>query len=443
MSITLGAPTRAVMTSATVAMAAVLAAASPPTTAEPARAERPIASRPQAVQPRIFLTAEQFQQLARLPNVRVVDVRAPSAYARGHIAGAVNLPWQSITVREVDGVRNELPPRAQLQAALRQAGLRYGDTLLIYDDGSLPGQAFVTLEAAGFERIHVLDGGLERWPFARGTVATVLPPSDLVLDRVKEQIVDAAAVKERIGRRDAVIIDNRTEVAWSDGHIPGSTNVDRSVLVGKDGRLLPRPQLQSLLKSYGVTPDKEVVTYCGSGIAASDGYLVLRELGFPRIAVYHGSWDDWSRNPANAQQVGLPNWTFDSAKVAPQPGAGAGGLALLDEAALRTALADGRTVVLDVRSPADFSAGHIKGSINVFWNDTLDPQRNLRPLPELKQLFASKGVTPDKRVVIFTRGGIQVAHAYTVLKLLGYPDVAAYTGRWEGWESRLWANAAR
>jgi 3-mercaptopyruvate sulfurtransferase SseA len=93
MSTTLGAPTRAVMTSATVAMAAVLAAASPPTTAEPARAERPIASRPQAVQPRIFLTAEQFQQLARLPNVRVVDVRAPSAYARGHIAGAVNLPW--------------------------------------------------------------------------------------------------------------------------------------------------------------------------------------------------------------------------------------------------------------------------------------------------------------------------------------------------------------
>jgi 3-mercaptopyruvate sulfurtransferase SseA len=437
-----GAQVRAVLSSITVALAATLAAAPTAASAEPARPGKPAAGQAQAAQPRIYLSADQFERLARQPNVRVLDVRAPAAYAKGHVAGAINLPWQSITLREVDGVRNELPPRAQLQAALRQAGLRYSDTLLIYDDGSLPGQAFVTLEAAGFERIHVLDGGFERWPFARSTEPTVLPPSDLVLDRVKERVVDAAAVKDRVGRRDTVIIDNRTEVAWSDGHIPGSTNVDRSVLVGKDGRLLPPPQLQSLLKSYGVTPDKEVVTYCGSGIAASDGYLVLRELGFPKLAVYHGSWDDWSRNPANAQQVGLTNWTFDPAKVAPQAGA-AGGLALLDEAELRASLADARTVVLDVRSPADYSAGHIKGSVNVFWNDTLDAQRNLKPLPELQQLFRAKGVTPDKRVVIFTRGGIQVAHAYTVLKLLGYPDVAAYTGRWEGWESHLWASAAR
>jgi thiosulfate/3-mercaptopyruvate sulfurtransferase len=410
--------------------------------AEPVSAGTASAATTKADAPRIYLSADQFDRLARQPNVRVVDVRAPAAYAKGHVPGAINLPWQSITLREVDGVRNELPPRAELQAALRQAGLRYSNTLLIYDDGSLPGHAFVTLEAAGFERIHVLDGGFERWPHAKSTTPTVLAPSDLVLDRVKERVVDAAAVKARAGQRDAIVIDNRTEAAWADGHIPGSTNVDRAVLVGKDGRLLPRPQLLSLLKGYGVTPDKEVVTYCGSGIAASDGYLVLRELGFPKLAVYHGSWDDWSRNPANAQQVGLPNWTFEPAKVAAQPGSG-GGLALLDEPGLRAALTDGRTVVVDVRSPADFSAGHIKGSVNVFWNETLDAQRNLRPLPELQRLFAAKGVTPDKRVVIFTRGGIQVAHSYTVLKLLGYPDVAAYTGRWEGWESRLWASTSR
>lgn len=426
----------------TMLVSATLAVAAAIGSAQRAHAATPAAATAKPSTPRIYLSAELFQRVAAHRNVRVVDVRSPAAYAKGHIEGAINLPWQRITVKEVDGVRNELPDRTSLQAALREAGLSYSDTLLIYDEGSLPGQAFIVLEAAGFDRIHVLDGGFARWPFARSTTATVLPPSAITLDRVREQVIDAAAVKERAGRKDSVIVDNRTAGAWSDGHIPGSINVDRSVLLAKDGRLLDRSKLQSVLTSYGVTPDKEIVTYCGSGIAASDGYLVLRELGYPKLAVYHGSWDDWSRSPANTQSVGLPNWTLDPAKV-PTSATAASALPLLDEAELRAALADPRNIVLDVRSPADFSAGHIKGSVNVFWNETLDAQRNLRPLPELQALYAAKAVTPDKRVIIFTRGGIQVAHTFTVLKLLGYGNVAAYSGRWEGWESRLWSVAAR
>jgi len=40
--------------------------------------------------------------------------------------------------------------------------------------------------------------------------------------------------------------------------------------------------------------------------------------------------------------------------------------------------------------------------------------------------------------VVFTRGGVQLTYMYTLLKLLGYPRVSAYTGRWDGWEIPSW-----
>ena len=54
-------------------------------------------------------------------------------------------------------------------------------------------------------------------------------------------------------------------------------------------------------------------------------------------------------------------------------------------------------------------------------------------MEELRALYGAKGVTPDKQVVLFSRGGLQLAHSYLTLKLLGYPRVDAFAGKFEGW----------
>jgi thiosulfate/3-mercaptopyruvate sulfurtransferase len=43
----------------------------------------------------------------------------------------------------------------------------------------------------------------------------------------------------------------------------------------------------------GVTPDREVVTYCQGGYRAAHAWLALRLLGFPRVRNYTGSWKEW------------------------------------------------------------------------------------------------------------------------------------------------------
>src|SRR5690606_19558179 len=92
-------------------------------------------------------------------------------------------------------------------------------------------------------------------------------------------------------------------------------------------------------------------------------------------------------------------------------------------------------VVVDVRSPSDYSAGQIPGSVNVFWDATLDENRVLKSADELKKLYEEAGVTPDKKVILFTRGGVQLTHSYTVLSLLGFKNVDFFTGKFEGWEN--------
>ena len=43
----------------------------------------------------------------------------------------------------------------------------------------------------------------------------------------------------------------------------------------------------------GVTPEREVFTYCQGGYRAAHSYLALRLLGYPRVRVYLGSWKEW------------------------------------------------------------------------------------------------------------------------------------------------------
>lgn len=50
--------------------------------------------------------------------------------------------------------------------------------------------------------------------------------------------------------------------------------------------------------------------------------------------------------------------------------------------------------------------------------------------------YAKAGLSPEKRVIVYARGGYQLSHAYTVLGLLGYKDVAFFTGKFEGWKSK-------
>src|SRR5690606_8563556 len=73
--------------------------------------------------PGIILSQAEFQQLAKQGGVKILDIRSAAEYAKGHLPGAIHLPWQAINVSERDGIRNEYADDAQIEKALREAGI--------------------------------------------------------------------------------------------------------------------------------------------------------------------------------------------------------------------------------------------------------------------------------------------------------------------------------
>ena len=70
-----------------------------------------------------------------------------------------------------------------------------------------------------------------------------------------------------------------------------------------------------MYEAAGVTPDREVLTYCQGGYRAAHAYLALRLLGYPRVRNYVGSWKEW----------GTEDLPIESASRGPRhPGRGQG-----------------------------------------------------------------------------------------------------------------------
>jgi len=63
----------------------------------------------------------------------------------------------------------------------------------------------------------------------------------------------------------------------------------------ENGFLKPPAELLWVLRTYGITPDKSVVTTCDTGVAAADAFFILRYLGFSDVRVHEEAWVVWSR----------------------------------------------------------------------------------------------------------------------------------------------------
>ena len=252
--------------------------------------------------PGLLVTPQWLAQRLQNPALCLLDVREAASYDEGHIPGAIQVALASLS-REIDGVPGMLLPQDAFAREMSRLGVSRGRSVVIYDDNwGLPAARVLwALARYGHDHVADLDGGIDRWQeegYAISVEPTKAAPTTFQPQARDEQLATRTWLRKRLVDPDLVLLDTRAPGEFAAGHLPGAVCWDwiNGVPMGSWDTLRPAGELREELARLGVTPEKEIVTYCRSGARAAHTYLLLRHLGFPRVRLYDGSWLDWSRH---------------------------------------------------------------------------------------------------------------------------------------------------
>jgi molybdopterin synthase sulfurtransferase len=277
-----------------------------------------------------------------------VNFGVPEEYADGHIPGAKYLDTNWL---EDPADWNRRPPR-ELEAAITRLGITSDTTVVLYGrdteghanekwPGRRAGQIAATraamiLRYAGVEDVRLLDGGYDWWvragypletrdrrPLAVERFGVSIPhrPEVIVdIDEAKEILADpdgAALVsvrswKEHIGKVSGYnYIGPAGRISGDVWGNCGSDAYHMQHYRNVDNTMRAYPEIVANWAEAGITADKWVAFYCGTGWRASETWFYAYLLGWQRIAVYDGGWFEWSSDPINNPiEVGEPRDEF-------------------------------------------------------------------------------------------------------------------------------------
>ncbi|MFO8130040.1 MAG: rhodanese-like domain-containing protein [Bacteroidales bacterium] len=268
--------------------------------------------------------------------------RNRDAYLTGHIPGAIDMDTRALEAPET---WNRRSPGA-LKKALQAHGITANTTVILYgkymdpdNADEFPGSAAGDIGAlrnafimmyAGVKDVRVINGGFQSWKDAGLEICRDDVPKKPVADfgagipAHPELAVDTPEARQMLASPDAELVCVRSypeyigEVSGynyieAKGRIPGAIFAD----CGTDAYHMENyrnvdhttrefHETEEIWKRNGITPGKHLAFYCGTGWRGSEAWFNAWLAGWPKVSVYDGGWFEWSSDPANPFETGIP-----------------------------------------------------------------------------------------------------------------------------------------
>jgi len=268
--------------------------------------------------------------------------RNRDAYLSGHIPGAIDIDTLALEAPETWNRRTP----SELKTSLENHGISSDTTVVLYgkymhpdNNDPFPGSAAGDIGAlrcalimmyAGVKDVRILNGGFQSWKDAGFDISYTDEKKQPVkefgasIPVHPELVVDTPEAKEMLESKDAELVCVRS---WSEyigevsgynyiearGRIPGAIFAD----CGSDAYHMENYRnLDLTIREYnetsniwtrrGITPDKHLAFYCGTGWRGSEAWFNAWLMGWPQVSVYDGGWFEWSNDPQNPYETGIP-----------------------------------------------------------------------------------------------------------------------------------------
>jgi len=239
------------------------------------------------------------------PAALLIDLRPAEEFAVSRLAGAVHLDLWGLSLIDT----SEAPLRAftwMISHLFALRGVTPDRPVVLYesDSGLRAARAYWFLDYLGHPDATILDGGVKAWTRAGGEMTTAVSTptaSDWHGTPDASRVASWRDVRDRLGTPSTAIVDTRSDAEYygeavrakRGGAIPGAVHLEWKQNLDKDGRYKPVGELRAMYEELGVSPEREVVTYCQGGYRAAHTYVALKLAGFKNVRNYTGSWKEW------------------------------------------------------------------------------------------------------------------------------------------------------
>jgi thiosulfate/3-mercaptopyruvate sulfurtransferase len=289
---------------------------------------------PGFVHPEFLVDSETLEGRLGEPGLRVLDctthlIPDPKAtyqvvpgradFEKGHIPGAQFVDVQGDVSDDTHPLRFMLPSAAAFAAAMSRFGVGDGTQVVLYSTANpwWATRVWWLLRVFGFDDAAVLDGGWQKWsregrPLETG-LARPRPPGNFVVRQERPLMVGKDEVLRAIGNGavctlNALAAEQHAGSGGNSydrpGRITGSANLPAAHLLDPaTNAFLPADELRRRFDRVGAF-DREVITYCGGGIAASADAFALVMLGHPNVRLYDASMSEWANDPSLPMETG-------------------------------------------------------------------------------------------------------------------------------------------
>jgi thiosulfate/3-mercaptopyruvate sulfurtransferase len=284
--------------------------------------------------------------------------------------------------------------------------------------------------------VEIANAGRYAFRRAPGGVRRATAGGEPNVDTEHGPIVNVAWLMARIGRTPGLkVVDARNEPAYREAHIPGALHWDlhhpRLPNSSPDAVAQFDRLAGAEIRRLGIERGDRVIFYEDySGASAARGVWLLDYLGIGNGAMLNGGLNDWYSSGGELTTE-MSEVVPSRTEILPDPDT----LALAGE--IVAGIADGAPPfrVLDTRNRDEYRAGTVPSSVHLDWAEHLNDDGSVAPLDVLAETYREVGLDPDspEPVVTFCGSGYRAAHAYVVLKALGFPAVKNYVPSWGEW----------